>query len=140
MISADEFAKFILYQDSLKGSSTPTSALGHSGNQNTCLISSSSKFIIDTGATDHMSDLMSNEIISRGHECGGLYMLDMSKPTPLACSSVTSPYEAHCRLGHPSLSSLKKLCPQFIYVSILDCESCQFAKHHRVSSSPLVNK
>ncbi|GAA0163315.1 transmembrane signal receptor [Lithospermum erythrorhizon] len=30
--------------------------------------------------------------------------------------------------------------PQFNYESVLDCESCQFAKHHCVSSSPRVNK
>ncbi|GAA0156509.1 hypothetical protein LIER_38283 [Lithospermum erythrorhizon] len=53
--SEDEFVKFTLYQDSLKGSSIPTAALVNSSNQNTCLISSSLKFIIDTGATDHMS-------------------------------------------------------------------------------------
>ncbi|GAA0148516.1 hypothetical protein LIER_07936 [Lithospermum erythrorhizon] len=31
MISADEFVKFTLYQDSLKGSSTPTASIGNSG-------------------------------------------------------------------------------------------------------------
>ena len=46
----------------------------------------------------------------------------------------------HCRLGHPSLSLLKKLCPQFSSLSSLDCESCQFTKHHRLPSSPRVNK
>ena len=43
-------------------------------------------------------------------------------------------------MGHPSLPLLKKLCPQFSSLSSLDCEFCQFAKHHRLSSSPRVNK
>ncbi|KAK2966742.1 hypothetical protein RJ640_001066 [Escallonia rubra] len=51
-----------------------------------------------------------------------------------------SPFEAHRRLGHPSLSVWKKLCPQFHDISSVDCESCHFAKHHRSSLSPRVNK
>ena len=64
--------------------------------------------------------------------------MDVSKP--IACSSVLTPFKAHCRLGHPSLSTLKKLCPQFQDVSSLDCESCQFAKHHRQSYKSRTNK
>ena len=54
--------------------------------------------------------------------------------------SVLSPVEAHCRLGHPSLPVLKKLCPQFDNLPSLDCESCHFAKHHRSSLGPRINK
>ena len=50
------------------------------------------------------------------------------------------PFEIYCRLGHPFLPLLKKLYPQFSSLSSLDCESCQFAKHHPLSSSPRVNK
>ena len=35
---------------------------------------------------------------------------------------------------------LKKLCPQFSSLLSLDCESCQFAKHHRLSNSLRINK
>jgi hypothetical protein len=35
---------------------------------------------------------------------------------------------------------LKKLCPQFHDLSALGCESCQFGKHHCLSSFPRVNK
>ncbi|KAL5741578.1 hypothetical protein ACOSP7_028310 [Xanthoceras sorbifolium] len=219
LISADEFAKFSQYQESLKYSSPSVTAIADSGKPNACFLSSSSKWVIDSGATDHMTgnsglfstfqshtststvtladgspscvrgsgtitptpslplssvlhlpnlsfnlvsvsqltrnlnccilffpdhclfqDLMTKQIIGRGHESGGLYILDTSIPKSVACSGVTSPFEAHCRLGHPSLPLLKKLCPQFSKVSSLDCESCQFAKHHRLSSSPRVNK
>ena len=61
-------------------------------------------------------------------------------PKSIACSRITLDFEAHCRLGHPSLPLLKKICSQFSRVSSLDCESCQFAKHHRPSFSPRVNK
>lgn len=54
--------------------------------------------------------------------------------------SVISPFEAHYRLGHPSLLLLKKLCPEFQNISSLDCESYLFAKQHRTSLSPRVNK
>ena len=83
---------------------------------------------------------MVKQIISRGRESGGLYVLDPSISRPVACSGVTTPFEMHCRLGNPYLPLFKKLCPQFSSLLSLDCESCQFAKHHHLSSSPRVNK
>ena len=85
-------------------------------------------------------DLMKKQMISRGWESGGLYILDHTVLRLVACSRVTTPFETHCRLGHPSLPLLKKLCPQFSSLSSLECESCQFAKHHRLHFSPRVNK
>ena len=49
MLSADEYARL------LKLASTPTIALVESGKPDTCLISYSSKWVIDFGATDHMT-------------------------------------------------------------------------------------
>ena len=83
---------------------------------------------------------MTKKTIGKGHESGSLYVLDPLRPTSIACPSVASAFEAHCRLGHPSHPLLKKLCPQYSKVSSLDCESCQLAKHHRVSLRPRVNK
>ena len=83
---------------------------------------------------------MTKQIIGRGRESRSLYILDLAVPRPIACSGVTTPFETYCRLGHPSLPLLKKLCPQFSSLSSLDCESCQFAKHHRLSSRLRVNK
>ena len=83
---------------------------------------------------------MTKQIIGKGHVSDGLYILDSWVPhfvgRSIACPSVTSPFEAHCRLGYPSLPILKKLCPQFHNVSSLDYESCHFAKHHRSSFGP----
>ena len=84
--------------------------------------------------------LMTKQIIGRGCEFRGLYILDPIVPRPIACSRVTTQFETHCRLGHLSLPLLKKLCPQFSSLLSLDCESCQFVKHHRLSYSPRVNK
>ena len=83
---------------------------------------------------------MTKQIIDRAREFGGLYILDPTVPRPIACSGVTTPFKTHCRLGHLSLPLLKKLCPRFSSFLSLDCESCQFAKHHRLSYSPKVNK
>lgn len=52
LVSADEFACFTQYQASLK--SNP-STIDESGKPTTCLVSSSSKWVIDSGATDHMT-------------------------------------------------------------------------------------
>ena len=204
----------------MRSPSTPITAIFESGNLNKCLVSSSSsEWVIDSGAIDHMignsnlvstfqsqpsssivtlaggsqscvlesgtmlptpsipltlvlslpnfsfnlmfvskltralkyyisffldfclfQDLMTKQIIGRGHESGGLYILDPAVSKPIACFGVTTPFETHCRLGHPSLPLLKKLCPQFSSQLSLDCESCQFAKHHRLTYSPRVNK
>ena len=83
---------------------------------------------------------MTKQIIDRGHESEGLYILDSAVLRPVACSKVTTPFETHCRLGHPSLPLLKQLYPQFSSLSSLECEHYQFAKHHRLSSLPRVNK
>ena len=79
-------------------------------------------------------------VISRGQEFEGLYILDLELPKPIACYGIANPHEVHCCLGHPSLSLLKKLFPQFFSLSSLNCESCQYAKLHRVHLSPRVNK
>ena len=84
-------------------------------------------------------DLIKNHIIGRSRESKGLYILDPAVSKPIAYSRVTTPFETHCRLGHPSLPLLKKLCPQFSSQLSLHCASCQFAKHHRLSYSPGVN-
>ena len=47
--------KFPYVHESLKGVSTPSTTLVRSSKPNTCLISSSSKWVIDSGAIDHMT-------------------------------------------------------------------------------------
>ena len=85
-----------------------------------------------------IQDLSTKRIIGRGREYGGLYILDTKMPKSVVCSGVITPFELHCRLGYPSLPLLKKLYPQFS--SLLNCESCQYAKLHQVHLSPRVNK
>ena len=46
--------RFHCAHESLKDVSTPSIVLAGSGKPNTCLISSSSKWVIDSGATDHI--------------------------------------------------------------------------------------
>lgn len=53
-------------------------------------------------------DLMTKKTIGHGRESGGLYLLEESPS--IACSSV-SPSQIHCRLGHPSLESFKRVVP-----------------------------
>ncbi|RVW21587.1 ATP synthase subunit beta, chloroplastic [Vitis vinifera] len=91
---------------------------------------------------DHcvFQDLMTKRAFSKEHVSDGLYILDEWVPRPVACVNTASSIEAHCRLGHPSLPVLKKLCPQFDNLPSLDCESCHFAKHHRSSLGPRINK
>ena len=85
-------------------------------------------------------DLLTKLVIGRGQESMGLYILDPELPKPVACSRIASMHEVHCRLGHPSLSLLKKLFPQFSSPSSLNCESCPYAKLHCMHLSPKVNK
>ncbi|KAL6332591.1 hypothetical protein AAG906_009013 [Vitis piasezkii] len=157
-MTAEEFAKY-------------SYALAELGK--TCLVSSSNKWIIDSGATDHMtsnhkpfstfrthstppvtvadgstyeikrsgtvkptssitlsSDLMTKWTFGKGHVSNGLYILDEWVPQPVACVSTSSPVEAHCWLGHPSLPVLKKLCPQFDNLPSLDFSTTCFLINH----------
>jgi hypothetical protein len=90
---------------------------------------------------DHclLQDLMTKQTIGKEH-VDGLYILDEWVPFSVACTGIMSPVKTHYHLDHPSLPMLKKLCPQFSDVSSMDCDSCHFAKHHRCSLSPRVNK
>ena len=63
----------------------------------------------------------------------GKESLKQSDPKSIACSGVVTPLDLHCRLGHLSLLLSKKLYPQFSSLSSLNCESCQYAKLHRVT-------
>ncbi|CAH9086654.1 unnamed protein product [Cuscuta epithymum] len=72
-MSSEEYTKFLCYQEALKHSSTLISVVANSGNPNTCLVSSSSKWVIDSGA-NHMT---------------GNPSLFPSFHTPLHTSSVT---------------------------------------------------
>ena len=87
-----------------------------------------------------IQDLSTKQIIGRGRKSGGLYILDTEVPKFVACSGVVTPFELHCRLGHPSLSLFNKLYPQFSSLSSLNCESCQYDELHCVHLSPIVNK
>ena len=50
---------------------------------------------------------MMKQIIGRGCEFRGLYILDHALPRLVACSGVTTPSEVYCRLGHqPPFSTL----------------------------------
>ena len=91
---------------------------------------------------DHclIHDLSIKKIIGRERESEGLYILEIEVSKSAVCSGVVTPFELHCRLGHPSLPLLKKLYPQFSSLSSLNCESCQYAKLHQVHLSPFVNK
>ena len=54
--TTEELAKFHLYQESLKSPSTLITAIAESGNPNKCLVTlSSSKWVIDSRATNHMT-------------------------------------------------------------------------------------
>ena len=86
-----------------------------------------------------IQDLLMKWIIGRGREFGDLYILQIEVPKSIACFGVVTPFELHYRLGHPFLFLLKKLYPQFSSLSSFNCESCQYAKLHRVHLSPRVN-
>ena len=84
--SAAELARFQLYQDSLRSPSTSITVIAKSDNPNKCLVSSSSfEWVIDSGATDHMTCNSS------------LFSIFQSQPSP---STVTLADGSHsCALG-----------------------------------------
>ena len=87
-----------------------------------------------------IQDFSTKRIIGQGRDFEGLYILETEVSKFVACSGVVTPFDLHCRLGHPPLPLLKKLYPQFSNLSSLNYESYQYAKLHRVHLSPGVNK
>ena len=83
---------------------------------------------------------MTKRVIGSGQESRGLYIFDPKLPKPIACSGIGNLHEVHCRLGHSSLSLLKKFFAQFSSLFSLNCEPCQYATLYRVHSSLRDNK
>ena len=73
-------------------------------------------------------DLGTKQIIGRGHESSGLYVLDTPQNVPrsVACTDARDPsiIQLHSRFDHHSLSTLKKLCPSLNFLSKLECKLC----------------
>nr|GEZ30164.1 Gag-Pol polyprotein [Tanacetum cinerariifolium] len=76
----------------------------------------------------------------KGENVMVLYVFEPEVSKPLVGLSSSSPFEAHCRLGHTSLQNLKKLCPEYSHLSSLSCDSYEFAKRQRVHLIPRANK
>lgn len=77
-------------------------------------------------------DLITKRTIGGGLRRGGVYMLTSSYKSHALSSTITSPFQWHCRLGHPSSARLQlflslKSRPSF------SCEACQLGKHHQTS-------
>ncbi|RVW45260.1 Retrovirus-related Pol polyprotein from transposon TNT 1-94 [Vitis vinifera] len=110
------------------------------GNASACLTHTSSlgPWILDSGASDHLSGPEYGEDDCIGRESQGLYHLT-SNSSPAVCISTDAPLLIHNRLGHPSLSKFQKMVPRFSTLSSLPCESCQLGKHTRVSFPKRLN-
>ncbi|RVW40158.1 Retrovirus-related Pol polyprotein from transposon RE1 [Vitis vinifera] len=120
-MTVEEFAKYSQYQDALK-TSTPVSALAESEHILFLLL----LLLMVLPMRLKGLDLMTKRTFGKGHVSDGLYILDEWVPRPVACVSTASLVEAHCRLGHPSLPVLKKLCPQFDTLPSLDFSTACF--------------
>uniref|UniRef100_A0A2N9HHL8 Integrase catalytic domain-containing protein n=1 Tax=Fagus sylvatica TaxID=28930 RepID=A0A2N9HHL8_FAGSY len=138
------------YDSLLQRANASSSLLIASGN--TCLHSSSSpSWVIDSGVSDHMTgnssllshtsspcspsfDLKTKRMIGGGFVKDGLYYFQPSSTSiPSALHSTNSPYQWHCRLGHPSSVNLKHLVPTLPTFSNFNCETCELSKHHRAT-------
>ncbi|XP_059625117.1 RNA polymerase sigma factor sigA isoform X1 [Cornus florida] len=83
-------------------------------------------------------DLKTKKMIGTGYEAGGLCYFDVA-PYLVALQSSLSPFQWHCRLGHPSLQVLQRQVPSLSNLKFLSCEVCQLSKHHHVSFKSRVN-
>jgi hypothetical protein len=79
-------------------------------------------------------DLKTKRMIGGGFEKDGLYYFrPFHNSIPSALRSSVSPYQWHCRLGHPSFLNLQKLVPSLSDFSSFNCETCELSKHHRAT-------
>jgi GAG-pre-integrase domain len=83
-------------------------------------------------------DKVSRKMIGEGKLSGGLYVVDFL-PSAMAAINPHSifPNLWHSRLGHPSDHIMKLLC---ITLNSVDCDSCHYAKQHRLSFSDRLDK
>ena len=105
------------------------------------------KCVVTFGPTSFvLQDPRSMRMIGGGPRKGDLYYFRSDSLPRSASASTTavllsgSPLLWHCRYGHPSLESLRKLVPEMSKVVSFECQSCQFGKHHRLSYPGRVNK
>uniref|UniRef100_A0A2N9EKK0 Integrase catalytic domain-containing protein n=1 Tax=Fagus sylvatica TaxID=28930 RepID=A0A2N9EKK0_FAGSY len=79
-------------------------------------------------------DLKTKRMIGEGFVKDRLYYFQPSSTSiPSALHSTNSPYQWHCRLGHPSSVNLKHLVPTLPTFSNFNCETCELSKHHRAT-------
>ena len=83
--------RFPYVHESLKGVSTHNTMLVESGKPNTCLISSSSKWVIDSGATYHMT--------------GNSNLLTTFQPHPSISTVTLADKSTSCVLGSGTIHS-----------------------------------
>ena len=84
-----------------------------------------------------LQDRSTGRTISIGHESQGFYHLS-STPSSTVCVSNDEPLLVHSFLGYLNISNLRKMVSLFFSLSSLECESCQFGKHTRVSFPKLL--
>jgi hypothetical protein len=79
-------------------------------------------------------DLKTKRTIGGGFEKDGLYYFrPFHTSIPSALRSSVSPYQWHCRLGHPSFLNLQKLVPSLSDFSSFNCETCELSISNFVS-------
>ncbi|CAA0822624.1 Unknown protein [Striga hermonthica] len=66
-----------------------------------------------------VQDLSTKQILGEGRESDGLYIFETPTSKSLVCTPSSSALDMHCRLGHPSLHSLKKIGSSVFKVVIL---------------------
>ena len=85
MLSADEYAKL------LKSAFTPTTALAESGKPDTCLMSSSYKWVIDSRVTDHMTSNSSLFTTFHSHPTASIVTLENGSKSCVLRSGTINP-------------------------------------------------
>ncbi|XP_050890899.1 uncharacterized protein LOC127096364 [Lathyrus oleraceus] len=88
-------------------------------------------------ATGVRRDRSMGQTIGVKIESSGLYYLQ--PPTSIICVTTESPDLLHRRLGHLSLSKLKKMVSGLPHLESLQFDSCQLGKQVRVSFSRHIN-
>nr|XP_027190897.1 uncharacterized protein LOC113786738 [Cicer arietinum] len=96
MATYEDFLRWVEY---CQNSSSAISA-AQSGNSPVCISPSHSPWILDSGASDHITDQLSGRQIGVGYESNDLYYLSNPSTT---CPTTNYHLTIHAQLGHPSL-------------------------------------
>ena len=130
ILTSNEYKEYLHLTQAAKF--TSISYVAQTGNACTRLSHSSRLWILNLERLIIFIDWSTRRMIGIGCESQGLFHFS-SPSSSSVCASMDTSFLIQNRLSHQNISKFRKMVPHFSSLSSIECESCQFGKHTRVS-------